>query len=80
MYYLLTFDNTHKAIQVKKVLSRYMSIRTVPILREISASCGISIRIEEKDYDTLLKIINDHKLDNFDIYEIRRDKIYKLNK
>lgn len=51
IYYLVTFENTHNAIKTKKKLENIIQYRTVPILREISADCGISLRLEENEFN-----------------------------
>ena len=43
-YYLFTFDSTHYAIKAQKLLSDLDPV-TMPTLREISASCGISLKV-----------------------------------
>ena len=43
-YYLFTFDSTHYAIKAQKLLSGLNAV-TMPTLREISASCGISLKV-----------------------------------
>ena len=44
-YYLLTFESTHAAISTEKLL-KPAEVRIMPVPRFISASCGISVRIE----------------------------------
>lgn len=70
-FLLLSFDNTHNAIKTKKKLNNIIEYRTIPTLREISASCGISLRLECTLYK-LLNIIESKKIDKslFSIYEI----------
>ena len=43
-YYLLTFESTHAAISTEKLL-KPAEVTIMPVPRFISASCGISIRI-----------------------------------
>lgn len=43
-YYLFTFESTHSAIKAQKLLSGLNAV-TMPTLREISASCGISLKV-----------------------------------
>lgn len=45
-YYLFTFHSTHAAMEAQKLLDDCNPIM-MPTLRKISATCGISIRIEE---------------------------------
>ena len=59
IYYLLVFNSTHAAIQAQKDLNKYMKVVVVPTLREITASCGISLRIANDDYEKFLSILKD---------------------
>ena len=49
-YYLLTFESTHAAIQTEKLL-KPADVRIMPVPRFLSASCGISIRIDPSRRD-----------------------------
>lgn len=44
-YFLFTFDSTHYAIKAQKLLHD-LKVITMPTLREISASCGISLKVQ----------------------------------
>lgn len=44
-YYLITFSNTHTAIATQKFLTGKLDFVVMPTLREISNSCGISLKI-----------------------------------
>ena len=44
-YYLFTFDSTHYAIHAQKLLKDLEPV-IMPTLREISASCGISLKVQ----------------------------------
>lgn len=44
-YYLITFSNTHSAIAAQKFLKGKLDFIVMPTLREISNSCGISLKI-----------------------------------
>lgn len=79
MYYTITFNNTHHAIALKKILSKYISIRTMPVLREISASCGIALRIEYSDFAKLNNILENNKnIFDFDLYLVENNKPIKI--
>ena len=49
-YTLIAFDSTHDAIAASKLLSDIGAI-VMPTLREIRASCGISLRIAHEAAD-----------------------------
>lgn len=68
-YYLFTFKSTFEAMKCEKILEKTMSVLTVPTLREITVSCGISLKISETNYKKALKIIQENEI-NASIYEI----------
>lgn len=53
-YYLLVFESTHAAMAAQRYLNGRVPAQVVPTLRQISASCGISLRVETGDYPALL--------------------------
>lgn len=50
---MLTFSTTHDAIRAEEILGEVMPVAVMPTLRQVSASCGISLRIEEADWPRL---------------------------
>ncbi|MSS62891.1 DUF3343 domain-containing protein [Velocimicrobium porci] len=50
-YFLITFANTHTAISTQKFLTGKINFCIMPTLRELSQSCGISIRINLTELD-----------------------------
>ena len=44
-YCLITFSSSSGAIQAQRALKGRLSFQTMPVLREISASCGIALRL-----------------------------------
>ena len=53
IYYTIAFKSTHYAVAAEKYLSGIINVSVMPTLRSISASCGISLRIEEEDLEKL---------------------------
>lgn len=80
-YYLLTFLNTHAAMAAQKYLDGKISFYVCPTLRELSASCGISLRINNSDYDRIEDIMKDFPLgrDMYQIYFITKTDIIAMN-
>ena len=62
-YYLLAFNSTHAAVSAEKLLSAQLEVAVMPTLRKITASCGISLRIEDKDFEKLKAILSANTLD-----------------
>ena len=57
-YYLLAFNSTHDAVAAEKYLLSQLNVTMMPTLRKITASCGISVRIEEADFEHLKKMLD----------------------
>ncbi len=55
-YLILTFPSVHTAMQAEKLLDgREIPIKTIPTPREISSSCGLSIRTGPEFMDEILE-------------------------
>lgn len=79
-YYLITFSSTHTAMAMQKHLEGKLRFHVMPTLREISASCGISLKIESIPYDILLehlKLFSDTQ-EMYQIYLIKQGQIIKM--
>ncbi len=53
-YYMLSFRTTHYAMLAEEQLKNAVPLSVMPTLREVTQSCGISLRIEEEHYPLLL--------------------------
>ena len=53
---MLSFQNTHDAMGAERLLAGYLPVCTMPTLRQVSASCGISLRMEAGDVETFLAL------------------------
>lgn len=52
-YYLLTFDRSQSALSAERVLRPRVPVQVMPTLRQLSVSCGISLRVEREHYPAL---------------------------
>lgn len=50
-YCMLSFSSTHAAISAQKHLSSLFPFQTMPVLREVSAGCGIALRFAPEHLD-----------------------------
>ena len=50
-YVLIAFASTFAALRAQKYLTGYLPFQVMPVLREISSSCGIALRIACADLD-----------------------------
>ena len=58
-YQLLAFDSTHAAMAAERALKTRLPVTVMPTLRQITAACGISLRIEDRDGPALDKALQD---------------------
>ncbi len=81
-FYVISFDSTHHAIKAEKLFKEHnLNIRMMPTPREITASCGLSIRFEATDLAEVEDIIANEELAIRGKYEIKReDGIRTANK
>ncbi len=61
--YVITFENTHTAMDGESVLKeKGIKLIIIPTPTYITKSCGISIRIDEQDYEDVKKIIESKEI------------------
>lgn len=56
-FYVISFESTHHAIQTEGRLKKEFSIETIPTPREISASCGLSIKFSLETFSEVMKAL-----------------------
>ncbi len=72
-YYVFTFSSTSHALKAERVLKALKAeFLVIPTLREISTSCGLSVKISPEKasqyYDDLIK----NKVDIDGIYQVEK--------
>ena len=74
-YGIVTFESTTHAIKGEKILKDLkLKFKTIPTPREISSSCGLSIRFDLNDLNIVNNTINANNLAVKGIYRyIKRD-------
>ncbi|MDR3597144.1 DUF3343 domain-containing protein [Clostridium sp.] len=66
-YYIIVFKNTYDAMAAERKLNQLsFNFRIMPTPTSITMSCGICVRLEEKE--EIEKIINDKILEYKNIY------------
>lgn len=56
-FYMLSFRNTHYAMLTETQLKNAVPLSVMPTLREVTQSCGISLRIEEEHLPLLFQAL-----------------------
>lgn len=73
IFNLITFDSTHSAIRAEKeLLDEGLKVKVIPVPTEITASCGLSIRIALKDLEKAKKILKDNNIEVSGYYYVKK--------
>lgn len=71
--YIVSFSSTHHAIRTDKLLGENgIKCTTLPTPREITASCGISIRFSYDDIEKVENILEENSIEYKGIYNISK--------
>ena len=71
--YIVSFNSTHHAIRTDKLFGESnIKSTTLPTPREITASCGISIRFLHDDLDNIVDVLKDNSIEFKGIYHIKK--------
>lgn len=76
-YYTLAFDSTHMAVAAEKYLSARIAVSVMPTPRKITASCGISLRVELEDGQRLKELLkaNDELFRESHLYLVKNNEV-----
>ncbi len=72
-YYIIAFESTHYAIKTEKMLMKDFKIEMIPTPREISASCGLSIKAEPDEIDDIIKLIQAESFQGIKMFKLSID-------
>ncbi|MBF8982301.1 DUF3343 domain-containing protein [Lutibacter sp. B2] len=70
-FYVIAFESTHHALKVESMLKNEFKIEMIPTPREISASCGLSIKFLENIFKDVVKYVKDD-VKNVNIYKVKK--------
>lgn len=71
--HIIAFESTHHAIKAEKeIKAEEINIKTIPTPREVSVSCGLSIKFDYKDLNRIKDIIGHYDLSISGVYKIYR--------
>ena len=76
--YIITFENTHTAMDGEDTLkTEGINLTIIPTPTYITKSCGISIRLNKKEYEKAKNIIDSGKIRIKNIY-LKEGSSYSL--
>ncbi len=77
--YVITFDSTHAAMEAEKRLMKTgAKIHVIPTPRQITANCGLSIRIMGISKEELEDLLTELKIEKKALY--RMESFHKIEK
>lgn len=66
-----TFDSTHHALRFEKMLKEEaVKLTVMPVPREISASCGLSVKFSTADFEKVKELAKNNEVAVKSYYEI----------
>ena len=69
MEYVITFRNTNFAIKAeKRLLEQKLQVGVMPLPSQISAGCGICLRINEDEIKSALEALAEINIDEIGLY------------
>ena len=76
-YYTLAFDSPHMAVTAEKYLSAQIAVSVMPTPRKITASCGISLRVELENGERLKELLkaNDELFRESHLYLVKNNEV-----
>ncbi|MEG0051050.1 MAG: DUF3343 domain-containing protein [Terrisporobacter sp.] len=78
-FYILTFNNTHEAMQAESVcISEKVKVVMMPTPTYITKSCGISLKVGSEEEVRVIELINLEKIIYKTIYQMKDGKLKEL--
>lgn len=56
-FIIIAFNSTHQAIHFERLLLKDFAIELIPTPRDVSASCGLSLKFELEDLNQVLETL-----------------------
>ncbi|WP_372713757.1 DUF3343 domain-containing protein [Ilyobacter sp.] len=77
IFCLITADSTHQIMKLEKlILQKNIKVRIIPVPKEITASCGLSIKF---DFSLLeeIKLLLPENSSDFSLYTVEKSGLKK---
>lgn len=73
IFNLIAFNSTSSAIRAEKELKlNDIEVKVLPVPREITASCGLSIRIKTEDLEKAMSTLKEENIDVAGYYNVSK--------
>lgn len=82
-FMIIAFSSTHQAIHFERLLLKHFAIELIPTPRDVSASCGLSLKFEPEDLYAILEVLKDEDKNGLQLLHFTTntgdEKIIKLD-
>ncbi len=73
IFNLIAFNSTSNAIRAEKELKlNDIEVKVLPVPREITASCGLSIRLKTEDLEKAMSTLKEENIDVAGYYNVSK--------
>jgi hypothetical protein len=77
-FIIISFESTHMAIKSEKLLLKNNHhAKIIPVPREITASCGLALRVKVDDYEVSKNILEENQVKISGFYLMKREGLKK---
>lgn len=74
---LITSESTHQIMKLEKIiLEKGFKVRIIPVPKEITANCGISIKFDLSSLEEITSLLS-QDYENFQIYLVEKSGLKK---
>ncbi|WP_321329836.1 DUF3343 domain-containing protein [uncultured Ilyobacter sp.] len=74
---LITADSTHQIMKLEKlILENNIKVRIIPVPKEITANCGLSIKFDISNLEEI-KLLLPKKTSDFCLYNVEKSGLKK---
>lgn len=70
---VVVFESTHDAIKTEKAIKKELKVELIPTPREISASCGLSVKFGLDETEAVRKIVTELGTDRKRMFKLDYD-------
>lgn len=61
--YLAVFNSTHRILKAERLLKdQQIPLMLIPAPRAVQADCGLAIRFDQEQHDTVMKLLDEQSL------------------
>ncbi len=77
-YCIITFKSTHQAIRSETLMKKNsLNIKIIPLPTELSAGCGLCIKLDISQIQESLKLLNENNIEFSGYYKVLKQNFKK---